>query len=209
MDFQPMKYVYKASGISGAHTLLLLHGTGGNEHDLLSFADFFPNDLNILSIRGNVEENGMPRFFKRIGMGIFDEKDLEFRTHEMIAFLKDLSDKENFDVTKLVALGYSNGANIAGSALFLDPKFLAGAILLRPMLPFKKLRPTEKAANVPVFLSSGNQDQTVDLDQIELYSKILSDNGFLVDSELLPTSHNLTKTDLDLAAAWFDRHFSR
>ncbi len=209
MDFQPMNYVYKASGIPGAYTLLLLHGTGGNEHDLLSFADFFPKDLNILSIRGNVLENGMPRFFKRLGMGVFDEKDLEFRTREMIVFLKDLSDKENFDASKLIALGYSNGANITGSSLFLQPNFLAGAILFRPMLPFKDLRPTEKAANIPVLLTSGSLDGTVNLDEIDSYAKILSDNGFAVDSKVLQTGHNLTKTDLELAAEWFDRHFVR
>ncbi len=136
MDFQPMHYIYKPSGKPNARTLLLLHGTGGDERDLLPISESFGENFNVLSLRGNVSENGMPRFFKRLGMGIFDEKDLEFRTNEMIAFIKEISEKEGFDTSKIIALGYSNGANIAGASLFLQPNFLAGAILFRPMQPF-------------------------------------------------------------------------
>lgn len=202
-----MNYVYKSSGIVGARTLLLLHGTGGNENDLLSLADFFPKELNVLSVRGNVLENGMPRFFKRIGMGVFDEKDLEFRTFEMKAFLRQLSEIENFDIEKLIALGYSNGANIAGSALFLEPDFFAGAILLRPMLPYQTKRPQRNSGGMPVFMSSGNQDPTVELHDISAYTEILESSGFTVDSKILPAGHNLTRTDLELAAGWFAEHF--
>src|SRR6476620_276752 len=133
MDFQPLKYIYQPSEKNGAYTLLLLHGTGGDEHDLVPLAKHFGTDMNVLSLRGNVSEHGMPRFFKRLGMGIFDEKDLEFRTHEMAAFIRQLSEKEGFDLNKIIALGYSNGANIAGSLLLLYPGFLSGAILYRPM----------------------------------------------------------------------------
>ena len=207
MNYQPMHYVYKPSGIEGARTLLLLHGTGGNEHDLLSLADFFPKELNVLSLRGNVLENGMPRFFRRIGMGVFDEKDLEFRTREMMAFLRQLSETENFDIEKMIALGYSNGANIAGSALFLEPDFFAGAMLLRPMLPYKTIRPQANPNGKPVFMSSGNQDPTVELHDIYTYAEILKHSGFAVESKILPAGHNLTRSDLELAAAWFAYYF--
>ena len=117
MNYQPLKYIYKASGNPEAYTLLLLHGTGGNEKDLIGLGESFGADLNLLSVRGNVREHGMPRFFKRLGMGIFDEEDLNFRTDELLDFLNNIAKAEGFDVKKVIALGYSNGANIAGAML--------------------------------------------------------------------------------------------
>lgn len=208
MDFQPLHYIYRPSQNPQAATLLLLHGTGGNEHDLIPIAESLGTDFNILSLRGNVLENGMPRFFRRLGMGIFDEKDLEFRTHEMIAFIKEISEKEGFDLSKIIALGYSNGANIAGASLFLEPDFLAGAILFRPMLPFKDTLPAAAKSRVPVFLSSGKNDPTVDPNATENYLEVLTKAGFDTAHFELNTSHNLTQQDLDLAAEWLGKHFS-
>lgn len=203
MDFQPMKYRYKPSGNPGAKTLLLLHGTGGNEEDLIPLSDSFGNEVNILSVRGNVLENGMPRFFRRLGMGVFDEKDLEFRTNEMVSFIKKLATEEQFDSSKIVALGYSNGANIAGATLLLHPNFLSGAILFRPMKPFQENKNNPNLSKTPVFLSSGKTDPTVDLNEIEGYVIQLKNNGFNVSDFVLNTSHNLTQQDLDLAVEWF------
>ena len=205
MDFQPMHYIYKPSGNPEAATLLLLHGTGGNEEDLLPLAGYFGKGLNILSLRGNTSEHGMIRFFKRLGMGIFDEKDLEFRTNEMVAFLKELAEKEKFDASKIIALGYSNGANIAGSALVLHPDFLAGAILLRPMLPFKDNQGSPNHNNTPVFLSSGSNDATVDLVDIKKYTGQLKAAGFEVTDFVINSGHNLSQQDLDLAVKWFEK----
>lgn len=207
MDFQPLHYIYKPSQNPQAKTLLLLHGTGGNEYDLLPIAESLGRDFNILSLRGNVLENGMPRFFRRLGMGIFDEKDLEFRTQEMIAFIKEISKKEGFDISKIIALGYSNGANIAGASLLLEPDFLAGAILFRPMQPFKDKLPLATQGKVPVFLSSGKNDPTVDPIATENYLVLLRQAGFDATHFELNTSHNLTQQDLDLAAEWLDKHF--
>src|SRR3978361_2362460 len=137
MNYKELKYIYKPSNMEGANTLLLLHGTGGDENDLLPLAQNFGSDFNVLSLRGNVSEGGMPRFFKRLGMGIFDEKDLEFRTHEMVIFIKELAIKENFDVNKIITLGYSNGANIAAGALVLCPDFFVGVILYWPTTLFQ------------------------------------------------------------------------
>lgn len=203
MDFQPMHYVYKSSGNPEAMTLLLLHGTGGNEHDLIPLATYFGSDINILSLRGNTNENGMPRFFKRLAMGVFDEEDLEFRTHEMVTFIKELAEKEKFDVTKIIALGYSNGANIAGATLFLHPHFLAGAILFRPMLPFHTREIQFNSTKTPVFISSGKDDSMVSAAEIESYVDALNFAGFDVTNFTLNTSHNLTQLDLDLAVEWF------
>lgn len=203
MDFQPLKYIYKASGNPEAYTLLLLHGTGGDEHDLIPIAQHFGKDLNVLSLRGNVSENGMPRFFRRIGMGVFDEKDLEFRTREMIHFIKEIATKEKFDPTKIIALGYSNGANIAGAALFLQPDFLSGAILLRPMQPFRYSDLRLSGNNVPVFMASGKNDPTVNRTESEHYATILEDNKFNVTHFEANAGHNLTGSDLDAAVNWY------
>jgi phospholipase/carboxylesterase len=205
MDFKPMHYIYKPSENPEAKTLLLLHGTGGNETDLLQLAESFGKDINVLSLRGNTDENGMTRFFKRLGMGVFDEEDLEFRTHEMVFFLKDLAIKEKFDVTKIIALGYSNGANIAGATLLLYPNFLAATILFRPMMPFKNKKTEINSHNTPVFLSSGKEDPTVNPEETKLYKALLKNNGFDVTEFILYTSHILIQQDLDLAVEWFKK----
>ena len=205
MEYQSMHYIYQSSGNPDAVTLLLLHGTGGNEHDLLPLASSFGKDINILSLRGNTTENGMPRFFERLGMGVFDEKDLEFRTNEMVDFIKKLSVLEKFNINKVVALGYSNGANIAGATLVLHPNFLLGAILYRPMMPFRDKRSGTNRTNAKVFLSSGKNDPTVDLSEIEAYTTQLKDSGFKVSNYVINSSHGLTKEDVDLAVEWFQK----
>lgn len=207
MNFEPLKYIYQSSGNPEAYTLLLLHGTGGNEHDLIPLASHFGKDLNILSLRGNITENGMPRFFRRIGMGVFDEKDLEFRTLEMIHFLNEIAEKEKFDVSKIIALGYSNGANIAGAALVLQPDFLAGAILLRPMQPFRYSNIKLSANNIPVFMASGKNDPTVSRLDTETYAELLRDSHFDVTHFEADAGHNLSKQDLDHSVEWFRKQY--
>lgn len=207
MAFQPLKYIYRPSGNKDAYTLLLLHGTGGDENDLLPLAAYFGSDFNILSLRGNVLEQGMPRFFKRLGMGIFDEQDLAFRTHEMIAFIKELSAHEGFDLDKVISLGYSNGANITGSALYLYPGFFAGAILYRSMQPFKVLPVLEGKQQTLVFMSNGVQDPTINAEDTRAYIAQLKAAGFDVSDHQLNTGHNLTQEDLNLSVNWYQKHF--
>src|SRR5256885_1374903 len=116
-------------------TLLLLHGTGGNEEDMIPLAQQIAPEAAILSPRGKVLENGMPRFFRRIAEGVFDMEDLRFRTYELAHFVQDASKVYGFDLQHLVGIGYSNGANIAASCLLLQPGVLSDAILFRPMVP--------------------------------------------------------------------------
>ncbi len=207
MDFQPLKYIYKSAGNHEARTLLLLHGTGGDENDLIPLAKSFGDTFNILSVRGNVLEHGMPRFFKRLAMGVFDEDDLKFRTHELVAFLKNIAIKEDFDFEKMIALGYSNGANMASSLLVLYPNVLSGAILFRPMLPYKQMPKFETNNNVPVFISSGNSDSMVSAEDIENYKNILQENNFKVELNQLNTGHHLIEEDIVLAVKWFHKLF--
>ncbi|MGY4385940.1 phospholipase/carboxylesterase [Pedobacter sp. UYP24] len=208
MNYQSLKYIYKASGNPDANTLLLLHGTGGNEKDLISLGESFGANINLLSVRGNVSERGMPRFFKRLGMGIFDEKDIAFRTDELLAFLQDTAVKEGFDISKLIALGYSNGANIAGAMLIKYPNALAGAILFRPMQPFKELGTITVENAVPIFITNGAADPTVDPKSTANYLKALLAGGFNVESVSLPAKHNLTQQDVTLALNWYSKYFS-
>lgn len=207
MKFEALKYIYQPSGNPEAYTLLLLHGTGGDERDLIPLAANFGKDLNILSLRGNVSENGMPRFFRRIGMGVFDEKDLEFRTHEMIHFLKETAEKEKFDASKIIALGYSNGANIAGATLVLQPDFLAGAILLRPMQPFRYSNLKLSANSIPVFMASGKNDPTVAKIDTQGYAELLRESHFNVTHFEADAGHNLSREDLDQSVEWFRRQY--
>ena len=207
MNFEPLQYIYQPSGNPEAYTLLLLHGTGGNEKDLIPLASDFGGGYNILSLRGNVSENGMPRFFKRLGMGVFDEQDLHYRTDELVAFVKHLADKEGFNVSKIIALGYSNGANIAGAALVKHPGFLAGAILYRPMQPFREINAGDNGSGIPVFFSSGSQDPTVNPAATKAYLDNLKELGYNVTFENLTTGHNLVREDIKLSAEWLHHNF--
>ena len=130
-----MKHVFQKGKDASKPTLLLLHGTGGNELDLLPLAERIDREASVLSVRGNVLENGMPRFFRRLAEGIFDEEDLVFRTKELNEFLNEAAKTYEFDRDNIVAIGYSNGANIAASLLFHYENALKGAILHHPMVP--------------------------------------------------------------------------
>jgi phospholipase/carboxylesterase len=208
MDFGPMQYEYQPVGNAAAYTLLLLHGTGGDEHDLFPLAGKLSQGFNLLGLRGNVEEYGMPRFFRRLGVGVFDEADVHFRTHEMVHFLEKLSGTEGFDISKMIAVGYSNGANIAGAALILYPELLAGAVLFRPMQPLSGIEESfETQRQQPVFMSSGTQDGTVNPAATAAYAALLSGNGFKVATYDINAGHNLVQQDITLAAAWMKAHF--
>lgn len=205
MNYTPLTYIYKAAAGPGAPTLLLLHGTGGDETDLIPLAKQFGEQFNILSLRGNVSEHGMPRFFKRLGMGIFDEADLRFRTDELVSFIKELAIKESFDINQVIALGYSNGANIAGSILTIYPNLLKAAILYRPMQPFKQLPEDWKTdRQAPVFLSNGKLDNTINPVHTQQYSDALQRAGFAVTSYEVGTGHQLTQEDVATSIKWLN-----
>ena len=207
MIYQPLTYRYQPSA-PGRATLLLLHGTGGDERDLLPLAPRLAPDFNVLSVRGNVLEGGLPRFFARLGPGVFDEADVKFRTHELAHFLGKVSRQEQFDLNQVVATGYSNGANIAGGLLLLYPDLLAGAVLWRPMQPLTQnvpTGPTQRAA--PVLLLTGTHDPTVRPAATDAYAALLTQRGFQLTRTDVPGGHQLTETDVTTAAAWLRQHF--
>lgn len=151
-----MKHVYREGSNPSAPTILLLHGTGGTETDLLPLAELVSPESNVLGVRGNVSEHGMPRFFRRLAEGVFDIEDLIFRTRELHEFLDEAAEQYGFDRRNIVAIGYSNGANIAGSLLFHYADSLRGAILHHPMVPLRDVVLPDLAGS-PVFIAAGKK----------------------------------------------------
>jgi len=182
--------------------LLLLHGTGGDEHDLLPLAHRIGPDHAVLSPRGNVNEQGLTRFFHRSPDGVWDRDDFERRTAELAAFVRRAG--EAYRLARPIALGYSNGANIAWSLLLMEPGLLAGAILLRAMLPFDP-RPLPDLRGVPVLLIAGTDDELIPVERAGLLAALLGEAGADVSYEVLHTGHGLTEQDLSLAAEWLAR----
>jgi predicted esterase len=190
-----------AAGGADAPTLLLLHGTGGNENDLLNLGASLLPDAALLSPRGKVLENGMPRFFRRLAEGVFDLQDLQRRTHELADFVDAAAATYGFARDKVIVVGYSNGANIAASMLLLRPDVLAGAVLLRAMVP---LEPAEapKLNGVPVFLAAGRFDPIVPSANTERLAQLLESAGAEVTLHWQAAGHNLTQNELQTVQTW-------
>lgn len=179
--------------------LLLLHGTGGDENDLLPLGQAVAPGAALLSPRGQVLEHGMPRFFRRLAEGVFDEEDLRRQTDALADFV--LAAREAYGLPAPVALGFSNGANIAAAMLLQRPGVLRGAALLRPMVPFQASPPV-KLDGVPVLLLSGATDPIVPAENSERLAVLLKQAGADVMHRLLPGGHGLTQMDVGLAKSW-------
>lgn len=182
-------------------TLLLLHGTGGDENDLLPLAQTLLPGAALLSPRGKVLENGMPRFFRRLALGVFDEPDLRLRTQELAEFVQAAATRYGFDLDNVVALGYSNGANIAGSLLLLNPQLLRAALLLSPMLPLKPER-TPHLTGVPIFIAAGRADPIVPPENTKELVSLLEHAGANVTQLWHPGGHELSQSVMEAARKW-------
>jgi phospholipase/carboxylesterase len=182
-------------------TLLLLHGTGGNERDLIPLGRELDPDASLLSPRGKTLENGMPRFFRRLAEGVFDLDDLKKRTHELADFVTSAAQHYEIDDKKIVTVGYSNGANIAASMLLLRPEILSAAILFRAMVP---LIP-EKQPNLgskSIFMTAGSFDPIIPASNTRELVDLLRAAGAEVTIRFLQSGHELTPEDVDLAREW-------
>lgn len=182
--------------------LLLLHGTGGNELDLLPIAARIDDEASILSVRGNVLENGMPRFFRRLAEGVFDEEDLIFRTKELNQFLDEAAEKYGFDRNNIMAIGYSNGANIAASLLFHYSDALKGAILHHPMVPRRGIA-LPNLAGTSVFLAAGTNDLICPPSESEDLQSLLQQANANVTLHWEQNGHQLTAEEVEAARRWY------
>lgn len=198
-------HVYRPAATGTTLTLLLLHGTGGDEHDLLALGRELAPGAGILSPRGQVLENGMPRFFRRLSVGVFDEVDLRRRTEDLAGFIRRSRDEYQFQ--KLVAVGYSNGANIAASLLLLQPDTLDGAALLRPMVPLVPST-TPDLQRKPVLIAAANSDPFSPAEETARLGDLLEKAGATVSTHITPGGHGLTGADVQAAKHWLAHHFA-
>ena len=196
-------FVHRFDRSEGADvTLLALHGTGGNEDDLIPLARSVAPDVHLLSPRGKVLENGAPRFFRRLAVGVFDTEDLIARTHELADFVQRATESYEIDSTRLYALGYSNGGNIAASLLLLRPELLGGAVLLKAMKPFDPEYEPD-LSGIPVFIAAGRSDQMIPSAATDSLIDLLNQCGADVTVHREPGGHEITPTDVAAASAWF------
>jgi phospholipase/carboxylesterase len=195
-----LSYVHRFEPGNAANPpLLLLHGTGGNEEDLLPLGRAMSPGSALLSPRGKVLENGMPRFFRRLAEGVFDFADVRQRAGELAAFVAEA--REAYGMAAPIAVGYSNGANIAAAMLMLHEGTLAGAVLLRAMMPLDG--PAQvRADKVPVLLLAGSMDPIIPAENAGGLAKVLEDQGAAVDFRVLPTGHGLARDDVNISAQW-------
>jgi phospholipase/carboxylesterase len=198
---KPFIHIFEP-GETSSPVLLLLHGTGGDEHDLLDLGRAVAPQAGILSVRGNVLENGMPRFFKRLAEGVFDQDDLRLRTTELADFLTEARQHYDWGNRPVYALSFSNGANIASSLLLSHPDVLSGAALLRGMLPFEPQDLPDLSKHAIVMLN-GLMDPIVPVDQPTRLVELFKQAGATVELIMKPVSHNLVQSDLNDLKAWW------
>lgn len=186
-------------------TLLLLHGTGGNENALVELGRLLHPQAALLSPRGNVLENDMPRFFRRFAEGTFDQEDLRARTAQLAEFVTSAANAYRFDLERVIAVGYSNGANIAGSLLLSRPKLLAGAVLFHPMVPFQP-QPLPDLTGVPVLISAGKADQIAQPEGTRRLEALLKSCTAAVTTHWQSGGHNIARDEVDQAVNWMSEH---
>lgn len=200
-ELEGFHYRFERGG--SANTLLLLHGTGANEDDLIPLGRSLSPDANLISPRGQVLEGGMPRFFRRFAEGVLDVDDLKTRTDSLVSFVRVAAEEYDLDVNKLTAVGFSNGANIAASVLLKHPRFLPAAILLRPMVPYVPEGSVD-LSGVAVFIGAGRADPMVEESATEQLAQILRGAGADVELSWSPGGHSLEPEEVVRARAWLE-----
>ena len=186
---------------ASVETLLVLHGTGGDESDLVGIGQTIAPGAAILSPRGKVLENGAPRFFKRLAEGVFDPKEVRSRAEELTRFIRAAITKYGLDPSRIYALGYSNGANIASTVMFIHSELLQGAVLLRPMLVYE---PEELGdlSGARVFISAGRMDPIIPVKSVERLVHLFESSHAEVTIKWQSAGHNLVPSEVLEASDW-------
>ena len=184
-----------------AETLIALHGTGGDESSLVGIAQAIAPGASIISPRGNVLENGAPRFFKRLAEGVFDPQEVRSRGQELARFIRAAVINYNLDPGRVFALGYSNGANAASTVMFVDPAVLQGAILLRPMVVYEPPTVPDLGGR-SVLISAGRMDPIVPTESVEKLRDIFAEAGATLTLNWQLVGHNLVPSEMREAAEW-------
>lgn len=190
-------------GKNASTTLLMLHGTGGDENDLVPLGESLLPGAAILSPRGAVSERGAARFFKRLSEGVFDLEDLAVRTQQLIRFVNGAVAQYELDASKIIAVGFSNGANIAASVMLTGPSLFAQAILFRAMVPFEPTHPA-KLGGTPVLLNSGEWDPIATPEQARRLQSLLTAAGAVATIAFFNAGHELTRDDVVGAVNWLE-----
>lgn len=196
-----LNFIHQFIPGSSDRTLLLLHGTGGDEHEFVPIGREIDPAAALLSPRGQVSENGHLRFFRRLAEGVFDLDDLKRRTDDLADFVEAAARHYGFDLSKLVAVGYSNGANIAASVLLQRPGILRTAIMLRAMVPFEPKKVPD-LAGVRAWIAGGKQDDIIPPQDTQRLADLLSSAGAEVTTHFFDAGHSLTNFELVLAQRW-------
>jgi len=194
-------HVFRPPAMAGGPILLLLHGTGGNEHDLVPLAETLLPGAGILSPRGKVLERGMPRFFRRLAEGVFDIEDLKLRSAELADFIMEAAARYEFSTRDVTAVGFSNGANMAGALVLLRPDALGTAVLFRAMVPLTP-ETLPRLAATPVLISNGRMDPLVSAEDTERLAALLRAAGADVTVAWQNSGHELTERDVITAREW-------
>ncbi|WP_204193435.1 alpha/beta hydrolase [Staphylococcus sp. GDY8P47P] len=188
-----MEHIYRP-GKDNAQTLILLHGTGGDETDLIPLGTALNPDYNLLGIRGEINENGMNRYFKRLAEGVYDEEDLDYRGQRLLDFIYDAAERYHFDLTTTVLVGFSNGANIAINLMLRDTAPFKKALLFAPLYPIE-VTTSKDMSDVEVLLSMGKHDPIVSMDQSAHVMNLFKQQGAHV-TEVWVNSHEITQAGL-------------
>jgi predicted esterase len=196
-------HLYQPGSDPSAPPLLLLHGTGGDERDLLPLAATLSPGSAVLSPLGDVSEGGARRFFARLAEGRFDPAEVTRRTHALADFIRDAAKQYGFTSSGLLAVGFSNGANVAATLLQLRPESLGGGVLLRPMVVLDQPAVAGSLQGKRVLLANGSHDPIVPADHPPRLAQLLRAGGAEVTLHTSPASHGLSASDIAAAKAWF------
>lgn len=203
MSIESFIHIYNEPLMGNTTIFLLLHGTGGDENDLIQLAKMIDPQAGILSLRGNIDENGMNRFFERKAMGVLDEESLKKETVKLYDFLNAAASEYHFKKEQLVVLGYSNGANIASSLLFHYKDAFNQGMLLHPMVPLRTVELPDLSRQ-RLFIGAGENDPICPPEETEELEQMLSKTGASITMYWGKDGHSLSQNELNAASMWYE-----